>query len=194
MKYLFSIFLLLSLVFPVVTSAQKVEFNGGWAHISGDGGVDGFDVGAAAWFTRKVSIGFDYDDAWDNSRIGLFELTSLGLIASKSHLQDFLVGPRIFFPGVLKTKEKHIARLLPFAEAQFGMSILNSKLVEETAGINQSASDTEFAWMLGGGADYRFASHWAGRVKLDLLRTHFADSGQSRARLVLGVVYTLGER
>jgi opacity protein-like surface antigen len=192
MKTLCLFLLLLGL--PLIASAQKAEFSGGWAHISGDGGVDGFDVGAAWWFTPRVSVGFDYDDTWDNSHIGIFELTSLGLIASKSHLQDALIGPRIFFPGLFKTKEKHIARLSPFAEAQFGMSILDSQLVEETAAIRQSASDTEFSWMLGGGADYRIASHWAGRLKVDLLRTHFADSGQSRARLVIGLVYTIGER
>ena len=34
--------------------------------------------------------------------------------------------------------------------------------------------------MVGGGADYRLASHWVGRFKVDFLRTHFADDGQSR--------------
>ena len=36
--------------------------------------------------------------------------------------------------------------------------------------------------------------HWVGRVKVDFLRTHFADSGQSRVRLVFGIAYTFGER
>ena len=48
--------------------------------------------------------------------------------------------------------------------------------------------------MVGGGADYRLASHWVGRFKIDFLRTHFADTGQSRVRLGLGIAYTFGER
>ena len=48
--------------------------------------------------------------------------------------------------------------------------------------------------MVGGGADYRLTSHWVARIKLDFLRTHFADTGQSRVRLGLGIAYTFGER
>lgn len=194
------LFLLLLLAVPLLASAQNemsarnIELNGGYAHISGDGGLNGFNVGAAFWFTPKVTIGVDYDSGWDTSHLGVFELTHTGLIVTKNHLQDFLIGPRIFFPGLIRSKEKHIARLFPFAEAQFGESILNAKLQAPTLNLSQSASDIEFTWMLGGGADYRIASHWVGRVKLDLLRTHFADEGQSRVRLVLGVVYTFGKR
>jgi hypothetical protein len=172
--------------------AQKVELSGGWVHMSGDGGLDGFDVGAAAWFTNRVSIAFDYDSGWDTSHLGAFELTSTGVIVSKSRLQNFLIGPRIFFPGVIKSKQRNVALLLPFGEAQFGVSNLDSKL--ETTNVSQSASDTAFSWMLGGGVDYRFSPHWVGRLKVDLLRTHLADSGQSRVRLGLGVAYTFGQR
>jgi hypothetical protein len=91
---------LLALVaFPLLASAQVFELNGGYAHISGDGGLDGFNVGAAAWFTPRVSIAFDYDSGWDTSHLGVFELTSTGVIVTKSKLQDYLLGPRIFFPG-----------------------------------------------------------------------------------------------
>ena len=48
--------------------------------------------------------------------------------------------------------------------------------------------------MLGGGAGYVLSPHWAARANFDLLRTHFADSGQSRLRFVLGVAYTFGQR
>jgi len=186
--------LLALLVLCLTASAQKLELNGGYAQVTGDQGVDGFSVGTAVWFTHRVSIAADYDDAWDTSRIGQFELTQTGLIVSKSHLQNFLVGPRIFFPGVIKTKEKHIALLLPFGEAQFGVSHLNSTLEDKTTNVSQSASDNAFSWMLGGGADYRFSSHWVGRAKLGLLRTHLAETGQTRLRLIMGVAYTFGKR
>jgi len=188
------ILLLWLLTLPLLASAQNLEVNGGWAHLSGDNGVDGFDVGGALWFTRRVSIAFDYDSAWDTSQLGVFELTHTGAIISKTHLQEGLIGPRIFFPGLLRNKEKHIAHLFPFAEAQFGVSHINSSLNQPTANLSQSASDNAFSWLVGAGADYGIASHWAARAKLDFLRTHFADTGQSRARLVLGVVYTIGKR
>jgi outer membrane protein OmpA-like peptidoglycan-associated protein len=188
------VFFLLLLASPLLAFAQGVELSGGYAHISGDGGLDGLNVGAAVWFKQRVSMAVDYDSAWDNSHLGAFELTSSGLIVTKSHLQNFLVGPRISFPGMLKKKATRVPLLWPFAEVQIGGSHLGSSLEEPSATINQSASDNAFSWMVGGGADYRLSSHWVGRFKLDFLRTHFADSGQSRIRLAFGVAYTFGER
>jgi len=179
------------LIAPLLAAGQIVEVNGGYTHVSGDGGLDGFNFGASAWMSRRVSIGFDYDNTWDNSHLGVFELTQTGTIITKSHLQNFLAGPRFYFPVSLG-KEKHIARLLPFAEVELGVSHLSSGLENPTAGTNQSASDNAFTWMVGGGADYRFSPHWASRLKLDFLRTHFSDTGQSRARLVIGVMYSFG--
>jgi len=179
---------------PLLASAQNLELSGGYAHISGDGGLDGFNVGAGWWLWDRVSFAFDYDSAWDTSHLGPFELTQTGVIVSKNHLQDFLVGPRISFPGVLKNKKTFLPRLWPFGEAQFGASHLNSSLEVPAMNISQSASDNGFLWMVGGGADYRIASHWMGRFKVDFLRTHFGDSGQSRARLGFGIVYMFGER
>jgi len=88
--------------------AQKIELNGGYAHITGDLGLDGYNVGAAVWFSRRVSVALDYDSAYDTSKIGAFELTSAGEISVKSHIQNFLVGPRIYFPGALKSKKLKI--------------------------------------------------------------------------------------
>jgi hypothetical protein len=188
-------FLLLSLVaFSLSASAQKVEISGGYAHVSGDQGLDGFNVGAAAWFTPTLSVAADYDRVVDTSRIGIFELTQTGLIVSKSRLQNFLFGPRIFFPNAIKSENKHLANLRPFAEAQFGLSHLNASLEDQAANVDQSASDNAFSWMLGAGADYKLSPQWVGRFKLDLLRTHLAESGQSRLRIGLGVAYTLGRR
>ena len=189
-----STFILVLLAFLLPSSAQKLEVGGGYAHISGDGGVDGLNSGAAAWVTHRVSLAFDYDSAWDNSHLGAFELTQTGVVITKSHLQNFLVGPRISFPGVLKFKQTHIPRLWPFAEAQVGSSHLNSSLEAPTTSVSQSGSDNAFSWMLGGGADYRLSPHWVTRFKVDFLRTHFSDTGQGRVRLAVGVAYTFGER
>jgi hypothetical protein len=182
-----------------LVSAQNLEFSGAWVHISGDNGLDGFDVGTAYSPTQRVSLAFDFDSAWDTSNLGAFALTSVGLVSIHSHLEDFLIGPRIHFPiHVHKSGpncvpgEKYIARLSPFAEAQFGASHLSESLSQASTNLSESASDNAFTWMLGGGADYRLASHWLGRVKVDYLRTHFVDSGQGRFRFSLGVAYTIG--
>lgn len=72
--------------------------------------------------------------------------------------------------------------------AQFGESILDSRVTASTIGT-ATAADTEFALLLGGGADVRFSEHWAARINTDFLRTHFVNSGQSHIRLILGAVY-----
>jgi hypothetical protein len=46
--------------------------------------------------------------------------------------------------------------------------------------------------MLGDGVDYKFTSHFSGLANFDLLRTHLANEGQSRFRLLLGIAYAFG--
>jgi len=180
---------ILFLGLSIMASAQRVDFNGGWSHVSGNGGLDGFNVGGSYYVSPKVSLGFNYDGVYDTSNLGAFSITNAGEIISKSHLQDFLTGPRIYLPGLFKGKGKikgHV--LVPFVETQFGETSLYSKLITQQLGTTKT-SDTEFSWLLGGGADVNFSSHWAARINGDLLRTHLADSGQSRFRLIIGPVF-----
>ena len=94
----FAFLLLLSFALMSPCShAQALEGSGGYTHITSNQGVDGFNVGVAAWFTNRVSLAADYDSAWDTSQLGVFQITPTGLVTSKSHLQNFLVGPRISF-------------------------------------------------------------------------------------------------
>ena len=139
----------------------------------------------------KISIAFNYDGVYNTSVLGAFALTNVGLTTSKSHLQNFMIGPRIYTPGITikgcgGTINHHLMN--PFVEAQFGESNLYSQVTTQQVGTITSA-DTAFTWELGGGADVPFRRNWAARVNVDLLRTHFVDMGQSRLRLVLGVVY-----
>jgi hypothetical protein len=181
--------LLTVLTLPQAARGQGLEVGGGYAHVTGDFGTDGFNVGAAWWFTKRVTMAADYDSTWDTSSLTNFTFTQVGAIATKSHLQSFLVGPRIFFSTNWTDKYK----LYPFGEAQFGVSHL-SQDVTQVGQPTLSASDTGFTWMLGGGADYLFSDHWSGRANVDFLRTHLANEGQSRLRLVLGIRYTFGNR
>jgi opacity protein-like surface antigen len=178
---------------PYRASAQalqdNIELSGGYMHVTGDFGLNGFNIGAGYWLNKHVSANFDFDAGFNTSTLGVLSLTSVGHTAIKNRLQDWLIGPRVFFrPHEIK---KHTFDT--FAELKIGISHL-SNTIQQTSSPTQSASDTAFAWALGGGADYQFSSQWFGRVNLDLLRTHFADAGQSRLRLVLGVGYTFSPR
>jgi opacity protein-like surface antigen len=191
----------ISLMCPAKSAAQDLELSGGWAHATSDFGVDGFNIGAAYFFQPRLAIAAQYDGMWDTSRVGTFEFTSVGAIVAQSHLQDFLVGPRFYFPvhtingGGNSTRNRNhkVYRLYPFAEAQFGVSHLHQSIQE---GILPSVtnSDSAFSWMLGGGVEYPLTDHFSARGNLDLLRTHLNASAQSRLRLGIGIAYTFGER
>ena len=174
---------------PQSISAQDLELAGGYAHVTQNFGTNGFDAGAAWWFTPKITLAANYDGTWNTSQIGVFQITNVGLLVSKTHLQTVLIGPRIFFlsPKIKKYK------LGVFGETQYGVSHINSTF-QQIPVASVSSSDTAFTWTLGGGADYPFTPHWSGRANVDFMRTHFAAAGQSRLRLVLGIAYTFGSR
>ncbi len=179
---------LVTFVLPETAKGQGLELNGGWAHLTGDFGTDGFNVGAAWWFTKRVTIAVDYENSWDTTSLSTFAFTQTGPFAVKSHLQSAVIGPRVFFSTQWTDKHK----VNPFGEGQFGMSHLSQDLTQ-TSG-STSASDTAFAWLLGGGAEYLFSPHWSARANLDFMRTHLSNEGQSRLRLLVGIVYTFGSR
>jgi opacity protein-like surface antigen len=167
--------------------AQGLELGGGYLHDTGDFGLDGFNLSAAWFFSPSIAVAASYDGAYDTSRVGTFEFTSVGAIAAKSHIQDFLVGPRFYFA------QHRYNKLNPFGEAQFGVSHLKSTIQE---GVQPSAtnSDSGFSWMIGGGADYQLAPHWTARGELGLLRTHLVNEGQSRLRVAINIAYVFGSR
>jgi hypothetical protein len=208
-KHACTMFALLALT--LTASAQdrftNAAFSGAYTHITGFQGLNGFDVGAEVVVVKPVAIAFDYDSTWDTTKIGIFETTSLGLTSVHTNLQDFLFGPRVYLPHAFKNISKDkggpcgtswgsLRSLTPFLEAQFGVSHISSTLsVQNLAPPNStSGSGTDFTWLLGGGADIRLNPHWVFRTKLDFMRTHFADAGQSHARIVLGVAYFLNAR
>ena len=83
---------------------HRFELSGGYAHISGNEGLNGFNAGASFFLARNISLGFNFDGVWDTTILGsgAFAFTNLGLVTTKSHMYDYLAGPRIYFPGVLK--------------------------------------------------------------------------------------------
>lgn len=186
--------LLLSIAFalPSASNAQIVhnlEFTGGWTHVTGNNGLDGYNVGTSLWLSKRVAIAFDFDRVHDTSSLTTFALTN-GLITTKSSMENYLIGPRVFFNprGV-----KILHTLQPFAEFQVGGSHLHSEVSQVGAG-SQVASDNAGTWLLGGGGDVVLSKHWVGRANFDLLRTHFVNAGQSSLRIAFGVAYSFGSR
>jgi opacity protein-like surface antigen len=182
------------LAFSAVGSATDVNLEAGlgYAHITGNGGLNGFNVDLAALFGHsKIAMAADYDGVYDTTNLGASALSATtGLITTKNHLQDILFGPRIYIP--LGSKNKWTRSTHPFVEIELGSSHLNSSVKSAAMPqLNAGSSDSAFTWMLGGGLDYKLSSHWVARGKFDLLRTHFVNAGQSRFRLVLGVAYTI---
>ena len=118
---------------------DNAGFSGGYTHITGYSGTNGFDVGAEVIAVRPVSIAFDYDSAWNSS--SLTSLSDSGLVSTHTHLQDFIVGPRAYFPLAFKNKDVNgpcggkwgsLRSLMPFVEAQFGVSHIDQSISSQS--------------------------------------------------------------
>lgn len=194
MKYATIVLLSLAMLVPTHLHAQlfhNLELAGGWAHATGNDGLDGFNLGAALWFTKRISLGFDFDRVGNNKSLPIFSLSrNTGLITTKATMQDYLLGPRIFLNS---THVKVFQTIQPFAEVQVGASHIRQTVTEPTLGT-LTATDNAGTWLFGGGGDVLFSPRWAARLNVDFMRTHFVDSGQSRIRIKLGVAYTFGSR
>lgn len=97
---------------------------------------------------------------------------AIGLNASIGE-HNFLFGPRV---------SASVGKLRPFAHALFGASHIS----ETVSGF--SASDTSFAYALGGGLDYRLMRLVGWRVQADLLQTRFFSNTQNNVRISTGLV------
>ena len=175
------------MLLPSVALGQ-LEVGGGYAHISGNGGLDGLNASVGWEFSRRVIIVGDGDFVFDTSRVGAFDLSpNTGAILVKSNLQNYMGGARVRLVGWKSLKGLEKKKLLPFGEILIGVSRLSQKVEDANGTIDQNASDKAFTWELGGGLDYAMSSQWLARGRLDLVRTHFVESGQSRLRFSLGI-------
>jgi Outer membrane protein beta-barrel domain len=194
MKYaLYAFLVLFSFSLPAL-GQEDLEFTGGYRHASGDGGLDGYTVGAGWNPVPHFQLFLDFDSIYDHSNVSAFALTQTGTTIINSHLTEFLTGPRYLMPGLLKGHgriEGH--RIIPWAGAGFGEARLHSEVRQQNLGTVQAA-DTAFVWMLNGGADWRLHPHWAVRGDVGLLRTHIASSGQSRLRIGITAVWSWRSR
>jgi hypothetical protein len=169
----------------------QFELETGYSHLSGNFGLDGFHAGVGYQFNRYVTLVGESEFVWDTSQIGVFDLTpTLAGIRLKSNEQNYLGGARVRIIGwkAMKTLEKR--KILPYAEVLMGVSRLNQKITNVlTSTQSFDATDQAFTYVLGGGVDYTLTRSWMARGSVDLVRTHFVDTGQSRVRVHVGLAY-----
>ena len=183
------VFVLALLVVPTLAFAQ-LEVGGGYTHLTGNQGLDGFS-GTVGWqFSKRVTLVGQGDFLFDTSRAAVFDLSpTTGAVSIKSNLQNYLGGARVRIIGFKPLKSIEKRKLLPFGELLFGVSRLHQQVKDTIGTISVDASDSAFTWVLGGGVDYTLSNRWLARGNIDLVRTHFVDSGQSRLRIGLGIAY-----
>jgi len=186
---------LLFLAFSLSVWGQEhdLEFGGGYQHSTGDQGLDGYTLNVGWNPIPSFGLFASYDGLYDHSTLGSFALTKVGLTSGHSHMQSLLFGPRMFIPGAFKNHGIRGHLYVPFVEAGFGEARLHTDLNQQNTGTVQAA-DTAFAWMVGGGLDFRVYPHFTVRPNLDFLRTHYAEEGQSRLRFGISVLWSLQSR
>ena len=69
---------------------------------------------------------------------------------------------------------------------------LRSKASISVFGVTISKSETDFAFLLGGGIDRRLSAHWGLQVSGDYLGVDASDGWQSQPRASIGVSYRFG--
>jgi hypothetical protein len=174
---------------PTLAFAQ-LEVGSDLTYASGNNGLTGFS-GTAGWqYGKRVTLVGEGDFLWDTSRVGVFDLSpNTGVVSVKSNSQNYLFGARVKIIGWKPLKSLEKRKILPFGEILFGYSRLSQTISETSTGSSMQAADRAYSWALGGGVDYTLTNHWLARGKVDLLRTHFVDAGQSRLRLNVGLAY-----
>jgi opacity protein-like surface antigen len=152
-------------------------------------GPNGFEVGLDYRLREFLAIAGEGSFVFQKDRVNDVRTnispTGFTAIAVSTNAQNFQGGPRFFFPRAFRQP-----KLVPFAHLLFGVSRESNdfSLAAEDEGLG-STSDTNWSWSLGGGVDYWFNKKWAVRGKIDLLKTHFQDTGQAQARFTVSVNY-----
>lgn len=151
------------------SSGPSAEIGVGYAHLTGDLGKNGWNASAAINFTRHFGIEGDLGGYYST-------VNSFGFNVD-NNVYTYMFGPKVMF-------DTRDSRVTPFAHLLFGGG--HEKAPD---GFGGSVTDSAFTWMLGGGADLNFSHNFAARGKIDFVRTNFFDSGDTHARVGVGLVY-----
>lgn len=178
-RTLILIFLAALAVSPVAqaqVSSGNIFFGYSYGHLNLNHGssinTNGFEGSLegkiAPFFGIVADISGHYGDQGDFP-------TSASSVSVAASEYNFLFGPRFSFS---------VSRFRPFAHALIGAAH------ESVSGrnVHYSASDTSFAYALGGGLDYRLWHIVGWRFQGDFLQTRFFGNTQNDARFSTGLV------
>jgi opacity protein-like surface antigen len=146
--------------------AADASFGYSYEH-SGEASLHGWQLTYSHPFGRSLRAVGDLSGHYGS--FGGADLSDLGLFA----------GARWTFGGT---------RLVPFAQGLLGLV----KRSASAAGV--SASDTDFGFAFGGGADYGLNARWAVRAQAELLVLSGDGVTDTDPRLSLSAVYRFGRR
>jgi Outer membrane protein beta-barrel domain len=165
------------LLFCFNAKAQETpwfELSGGYSYFQGDvasspsfhmqGGYGSLRENMNSWFGGSFDFG-----AWG----GTVDSTNISA-------QTYMFGPVFSY--------RRFDRVTPFANVEFG-AIHGS---EGYLDISQSAF--KFAMTAGGGADFRFGSHYAVRGQADYLMSRFLNTRQDNLQYSVGLVFYIGNK
>jgi opacity protein-like surface antigen len=154
------------------TDSSKFDFFAGYSYLHvGDAGDEanipmGFELQGTGYFNKNFGITGDFSGHYKS------------IAGVDANIHNFLFGP---------TFRADLGRAKPFGHFLAG---------GERAGVGfagGTASDTAFAYALGGGVDVAASSNISVRlVQVDWVRTNFVDDWQNHTRLSFGVVFKVG--
>jgi opacity protein-like surface antigen len=168
------------LLFSLSAAAQdKAEVFGGYQYLhanSGSSGVpnfnlNGWDAAVSGYVNHYFGITADFS--------GTYGTPSVQGVGVSTHLYTYLFGPVV---------RADAGKLQPFAHALFGGAHISGS-VNAGGGVSASASDSGFAYALGGGVDYKALPHISIRLgQFDFLQTRISGDSQNNFRYSGGVV------
>ncbi len=159
--------------FSIASFAQRPdtktgEIYGGFTHMTGDIGKNGWNISGAYNFTRWVSGEADLAGYYGSEEAFGFKATD--------HVHTYMFGPKVAF----NTQDE---RFTPWAHFLIGGGRETGKIP------NAELKDSALTWALGGGADWHLNERVAARGKVDAIRTNFFSNGDTHLRWGIGLVY-----
>jgi opacity protein-like surface antigen len=136
-------------------------------------GMNGFEGTLEGKFAPLFGVVADISGHYGDKNNFPTSTTFVPVAASE---YNFLFGPRLSFSA---------GRFRPFAHALVGAA---HESVSGRHGIHYSASDTSFAFALGGGLDYHLWHPVGWRFQGDFLQTRFFGNTQNDFRFSTGIV------
>jgi opacity protein-like surface antigen len=147
----------------------SVELFGGYSYMRVNPGFGLDGVNTSGW---EASLNYNFGPHWS-----LKGDIDGQYCCNGQHLHSFMAGPQWSYRREKATFFLH--GLLGGAHAE-GLA---------------SASDTNLAWAVGGGFDWKFTDRMSWRVvQADYVGTNFVDEIQSNARISTGLVFRFGQK